>query len=207
MTDTGLTPQQIQVIDALSSGANLTEAAALAGVHRNTVARWRRNFARFHAALAQAQYDRALMFRERAEALADRAFETLRDILADPKASPSVRLKAATFIIEKAVTPAPPKSDKVLTYNDLFNVPLFADSPDFEAEPQPDEAPEPAAPTAQKCTTPPNPQTGYTMHKDAQPREPYRRPDPKIGRNDPCPCGSGRKFKRCCLGKPLTAAA
>jgi Protein of unknown function (DUF1186)/SEC-C motif len=22
--------------------------------------------------------------------------------------------------------------------------------------------------------------------------------DPKIGRNDPCPCGSGRKFKKCC---------
>lgn len=22
-----------------------------------------------------------------------------------------------------------------------------------------------------------------------------------VGRNDPCPCGSGRKFKRCCLGK------
>lgn len=22
----------------------------------------------------------------------------------------------------------------------------------------------------------------------------------KIGRNDPCPCGSGKKFKRCCLG-------
>lgn len=21
------------------------------------------------------------------------------------------------------------------------------------------------------------------------------------GRNDPCPCGSGKKFKRCCLGK------
>lgn len=21
----------------------------------------------------------------------------------------------------------------------------------------------------------------------------------KIGRNDPCPCGSGKKFKRCCL--------
>lgn len=20
-----------------------------------------------------------------------------------------------------------------------------------------------------------------------------------IGRNDPCPCGSGRKFKKCCL--------
>jgi hypothetical protein len=22
----------------------------------------------------------------------------------------------------------------------------------------------------------------------------------KIGRNDPCPCGSGKKYKRCCLG-------
>ncbi|MCA0270125.1 MAG: SEC-C domain-containing protein [Bacteroidetes bacterium] len=21
----------------------------------------------------------------------------------------------------------------------------------------------------------------------------------KLGRNDPCPCGSGRRFKRCCL--------
>jgi hypothetical protein len=25
-----------------------------------------------------------------------------------------------------------------------------------------------------------------------------------IGRNDPCPCGSGKKYKRCCIG---TAAA
>ena len=23
----------------------------------------------------------------------------------------------------------------------------------------------------------------------------------KVGRNDPCPCGSGAKFKKCCLGK------
>jgi hypothetical protein len=26
---------------------------------------------------------------------------------------------------------------------------------------------------------------------------------PKIGRNDPCPCGSGRKYKHCCLGGPI----
>ena len=25
--------------------------------------------------------------------------------------------------------------------------------------------------------------------------------DKKIGRNDPCPCGSGRKYKQCCLNK------
>jgi uncharacterized protein len=24
---------------------------------------------------------------------------------------------------------------------------------------------------------------------------------PQVGRNDPCPCGSGRKYKKCCLGK------
>ena len=24
---------------------------------------------------------------------------------------------------------------------------------------------------------------------------------PKAGRNDPCPCGSGRKYKNCCLGR------
>ena len=28
----------------------------------------------------------------------------------------------------------------------------------------------------------------------------------KIGRNDPCPCGSGLKFKKCCLGKNDPAA-
>ncbi len=30
-------------------------------------------------------------------------------------------------------------------------------------------------------------------------RTPVRREGPKIGRNDPCPCGSGKKYKRCCL--------
>jgi SEC-C motif-containing protein len=24
----------------------------------------------------------------------------------------------------------------------------------------------------------------------------------KVGRNDPCPCGSGKKFKKCCIGRP-----
>ncbi|MBI4668836.1 MAG: SEC-C domain-containing protein [Elusimicrobia bacterium] len=31
--------------------------------------------------------------------------------------------------------------------------------------------------------------------------EPYLRPCPKIGRNDPCSCGSGKKYKKCCFGK------
>jgi len=35
---------------------------------------------------------------------------------------------------------------------------------------------------------------------------PYVRPDPKVGRNDPCPRGSGKKFKKCCAassGEPF----
>jgi hypothetical protein len=28
----------------------------------------------------------------------------------------------------------------------------------------------------------------------------------KIGRNDPCPCGSGKKHKKCCLGKDAAKA-
>lgn len=33
-----------------------------------------------------------------------------------------------------------------------------------------------------------------------------RRPMPKVGRNDPCPCGSGKKYKRCCAEKDAERA-
>jgi len=35
--------------------------------------------------------------------------------------------------------------------------------------------------------------------------EERRAADSAAGRNDPCPCGSGRKFKRCCLGRATPA--
>ena len=35
---------------------------------------------------------------------------------------------------------------------------------------------------------PPTPARSETMHHPA-----------KVGRNDPCPCGSGKKYKKCCL--------
>ncbi len=34
---------------------------------------------------------------------------------------------------------------------------------------------------------------------DRDETEPYINPYRNIGRNDPCPCGSGKKFKKCCL--------
>jgi SEC-C motif len=38
------------------------------------------------------------------------------------------------------------------------------------------------------------------LDDDSLPELPQRRAA-KIGRNDPCPCGSGKKFKKCCLNK------
>jgi preprotein translocase subunit SecA len=29
--------------------------------------------------------------------------------------------------------------------------------------------------------------------------EPIRNRDEKVGRNEPCPCGSGKKYKQCCM--------
>ena len=31
-----------------------------------------------------------------------------------------------------------------------------------------------------------------------EPSKPYVRSNTKVGRNDPCTCGSGYKFKKCC---------
>ena len=36
---------------------------------------------------------------------------------------------------------------------------------------------------------------------DPWPALPAHNPFRNVGRNDPCPCGSGKKFKKCCLGK------
>jgi uncharacterized protein YecA (UPF0149 family) len=34
-----------------------------------------------------------------------------------------------------------------------------------------------------------------------KPDHPWKRRMPKVGRNEPCPCGSGKKFKKCCQPK------
>ncbi|MGE3819918.1 MAG: SEC-C metal-binding domain-containing protein, partial [Isosphaeraceae bacterium] len=36
-------------------------------------------------------------------------------------------------------------------------------------------------------------------------REPVRNTGRKVGRNDPCPCGSGKKFKACCMRKEASS--
>ena len=59
---------------------------------------------------------------------------------------------------------------------------------------------------ASNCQTPqPQPNASHTSRPGLIPTEgPSERianGRPKVGRNTPCPCGSGLKFKQCCLGK------
>ena len=175
MPDSPLSAPQLQVVGALLNGANLNAAADQAGIHRNTIAYWRQTSPAFEAALRDAKNDRNDMLHEEAVARAALAFQTLEQILQDPKSSTSARLRAALFILSHAL----PGAAK----------------------------PRCPAPTLPKLAQEPAAENPDLLHKNAQTKpQPYRRPGPKIGRNDRCPCGSGKKFKQCCLDKPATAA-
>ena len=52
MFDAALSPEQFLVINALSEGVNMTDAAAQAGIHRNTISNWLRGSPAFSQALA-----------------------------------------------------------------------------------------------------------------------------------------------------------
>jgi len=38
----------------------------------------------------------------------------------------------------------------------------------------------------------------YFVDGEPAQQDPVRREEPKVGRNDACPCGSGKKHKKCC---------
>ncbi len=191
MCDYGVSPQQFDVICALSSGATITAAAEAAGIHRNTIVNWRRNSPPFQHAFAHAQYDRALFFREKTEGLVDLAFQTLQAILVDPGTPAAVRLKAALAIINTASTPPEPAKRVGI---DIEKIVTHRTPPQAITEDQLGPAPE----------EPAQPAPSQNLHNSAQ--QPIHRDNPKVGRNEPCPCGSGRKYKRCCLDKPAAPA-
>ncbi len=78
--------------------------------------------------------------------------------------------------------------------------------PDFSLAASAPRRPAPAAPMAPPPGFPPGmePPPGYGAADEVpqygdrpQKLEPMRRKEPKVGRNDPCPCGSGKKYKKC----------
>ena len=40
-------------------------------------------------------------------------------------------------------------------------------------------------------------QENSSDNSSSTPSQPYRRETKKVGRNEPCPCGSGKKYKKC----------
>jgi preprotein translocase subunit SecA len=63
-------------------------------------------------------------------------------------------------------------------------------------------APESAPPPAPRPTPAARPAPSVTLSRGPAERRPEAaRSGQKVGRNDPCPCGSGKKYKKCCLAK------
>ena len=173
-----LTPAQEAVIALMSAGSTIAAAAESAGVHRNTVLNWRRHSAHFRLALWRAEEEKALFWRDKAEELASSAIEALRGILADPSAAASVRLKAVLYILGQVTAPPEVTAEVEVAAKVVITA---------ESE---------AARNQEK-----------TVHNSAQSRPAEApactHPAPKIGRNDYCPCGSGKKYKRCCIDKAI----
>ena len=204
---TPLTPVQEQVIAAIVAGSNQSAAAEAAGIHRNTISHWRKTSAEFREALSSAQYEKAVFYREQADPLMQLAMEGFRNLLSDPKTPASVRFKTAQFVFEKASTPPPPehsvRAEPQVPVSVLEKL-LFPSYPETSEAPnsvvQISEKSKIVHKTAQSPVAPvhtPEPSVPQTIRRD----------HPKVGRNDVCPCGSGKKFKRCCIGRPHLAAA
>jgi preprotein translocase subunit SecA len=66
-----------------------------------------------------------------------------------------------------------------------------AGAPAFEPIPTGQLLPQ-AAPPPQ-----PRPRQLHTNREDGEPAKPMQRDQPKVGRNELCPCGSGKKYKKC----------
>lgn len=179
----GLSPVQAQVALSLASGASLTQAALSAGVGRTAVYQWRKNLPEFSAAVDQAASDYADALRDQLRELSAKALSTLESLLDDPKASPSVRLRAALAVLNR---PRFPKREWALPEPN-------GSLPEDEEGAGPDDefGTEPNTSEREFAFFPPLPQ----RHVE------------KVGRNEPCPCGSGQKFKKCCLHLPATDRA
>jgi transposase-like protein len=99
-TESTLTPKQIQVIEALASGASVSEAAKRAGVNRSTVYLWRRDSRDFEARLTLARRECADNMRARLRKLEDDAIKTIRETLRGRDIPPGVRREAALSVLQ-----------------------------------------------------------------------------------------------------------
>jgi len=181
--DPTLTAQQHHVLALLADGRSITAAAAESGVHRNTVCNWRRTVPAFARECELAIREQALVWHEHAVDLAPRAAAVLHEILHDPAVAPALRLRAALAVLNTAANPQP----KALPLLHSFGAEMEAARGRYLVRHSEPAAPEPPTSVhvqdSESCTILHNPAT---------------RRAPELGRNAPCSCGSGQKYKRCC---------
>ena len=94
----------------------------------------------------------------------------------------------ALFHIAVSVQPRPYEGE------DLSRVKTRHEEADSFRQPQ---AAEPAAGRARGGPLPPEAAISTGAPRSDAARQPVVSREPKVGRNDPCPCGSGRKYKKC----------
>jgi hypothetical protein len=192
----GFTPQQHHVLSLLAAGRSFTAAAEAAGVHRNTIANWRRAIPSFANAFEKAARDQARAFQEEALDSVPQATQAILAILNDPATPPALRLRAAGMILKMADIKSAAREREVLI--DLTPGIRIVAEPE-KLQPQSSAAPRSPRQSLKGPHYTESPEPPKILHNFAQsPVQTIRREAPKVGRNAPCPCGSGQKFKRCC---------
>jgi hypothetical protein len=143
------TAQQQQVLVFLAQGKSINAAAAAAGIHRNTIANWRRSSETFRHHWHIMQYEQAMHWRDELQSIAQIAVDAVLKTLTDEKTPPTVRLRAALAVLDK-VTAVPPSQPDWKRSRTTHN--LAQERQETAAGPL---AQEPAAPaqSAQSCTT------------------------------------------------------
>jgi len=179
-TNPSLTATKEPVLALIAAGFTTAAAAEKAGIHRNTVTNWLHQND-FRSALERARSDKALLYQDQAEALAAEALA----------AEALAALRA--IIADPAVPPAVRVKAAIAMLDRAASLPPLAAVPDVQ----------PSLPVLKCC------QKNAQPSPPVQPSTPLASPllDTKIGRNQSCPCGSGIKFKRCCLSRTGIHAA
>jgi uncharacterized protein YecA (UPF0149 family) len=199
--DPTLTPQQHRIISLLAAGNSITQAADSENLHRNTLANWRRTIPAFARELEFAQREQRQYWHEQAARLAPLAMQAIEDCLTNSDSSPSLRFRAATYIMKMLLDP----NAKALQKHDTIPAELAAIDDQKLAWRK-------TAQNAQTCTTPEqeDPDEIFDIAESArisvQQAQNCTKPQPirvtpQPGRNTPCPCGSNQKYKRCCIDK------
>jgi len=192
--DPTLTEQQHRIIARLACGWSINSAAKSEKLHRNTVGYWRRTIPAFARELEFASREQRRYWQDEAVQLASDAFRAISDCITDPKSSPSVRFRAAAFIINMATDP----QQKAVKGFPTLHAEVEAISGQMLAQVNEESTP---APETENFAENPVVQTAQ-IEKTAQSAQQPIRVTPQPGRNTVCHCGSGLKFKRCCLNKP-----